>query len=107
MIGRATAGSGGAFLHVTGSASQPSSVPNNTIWIETSDRVTGYYIQQDEPSAPKEGEAWITYGKSADSDMNISQLEVFRLKPASAKQYLSGSWVTKTFKTYYNGSWSG
>ena len=107
MEGKTNTGGGGAHLFVIGRDTQPASVPNNTVWVNTPTRIMNFCVQNTQPGTANEGDAWLTYGEAGDSDMDISRLEVFRLKVTGVKQYLSGTWTDKTFKTYYNGTWHG
>ena len=106
MLGKTNTGGGGLRLTVVGGTVQPEHAVNGPIWVNTSDAINKYYVQRKTPDSPNEGDLRIQYGQAGETDINISRTNFFRLKVLAVKQYLSGSWADKTFKTYYDNAWS-
>jgi len=86
---------------VVGGTSAPSNPVGNTIWINTSNAITFYTFQPLTPSNPQEGWVWINVAPSySPVAFNALKENRIQLYPISAKQYISGAWVSKTAKTY-------
>jgi len=91
---------------VVGGTSAPSNPVGNTIWINTSNAITFYTFQPLTPSNPQEGWVWINVAPSySPVAFNALKENRIQLYPISAKQYISGAWVSKTAKTYQSGAW--
>ena len=54
----------------------------------------------------KEGTVWILTGTSSAAEFNALKKNSITVYPISAKQYVSGAWVTKTAKSYQDGAWT-
>ena len=52
-----------------------------------------------------EGMVWIVTGSSSQVEFNTVKKNCVQVYPISAKQYISGSWVSKTATSYQSGSW--
>lgn len=99
-------GGGGAGLNykVVGGTTQPTSPSENTIWINTSAKITGHVFDVNQP-AGSEGLVWIQTGTSSSVPFNALKKNTIQVYPIGAKQYISGAWVDVTAKTYQNGAW--
>ena len=99
-------GGGGAALNfsVVGNP-QPASPKENTIWVNTDVKITGYVFSAVEPADPVEGMVWISVGVSSSAPFNALKKNNITVYPMSAKQYVSGAWVDKTAKSYQGGAW--
>ena len=84
---------------------QPSNPKENTIWINTDDKITSYLFNATQPTNPTEGMAWIATDTSSSAEFNALKKNGIQVYPIYAKQYVSGAWVEKTAKTYQNGEW--
>lgn len=98
-------GSAGLNFKVVGGTSQPSSPSENTIWINTDVPVSGYIFSATEPEETIEGIAWISIGTQSSVEFNALKKNGIQVYPLSAKQYVSGAWVTVTVNSYQNGDW--
>lgn len=98
---------GGANLNfkIVGGTSAPANPNENTIWVNTSQKITGYYFSATQPENMDDGEVWISIGKSSPVAFNSLKKNTVQVYPLSAKQYVSGEWVNKTAKTYQSGAW--
>lgn len=97
-------GSGGLNFTIIGSATQPASAAENTIWVQ-GDAITNYQFSVDEPANPTEGLLWISVGTSSNVAFSVSASNPIYVYPVSCRQYVSGAWVTRTAKSYLNGQW--
>jgi hypothetical protein len=107
MLGRTnTGGGGGASLNfkVVGNP-QPETAKDNTIWVDTDVKITGWVFSATEPETPAEGMVWISTGTSSAVKFNALKKNVIMVCPVAAKQYVSGAWVEKDAKSYQGGQW--
>lgn len=110
MIGRTNsynlAGGEGASLNfkVVGNP-QPSNPSDNTIWVNTDVKITGWIFSATQPDNLTEGNVWISTGTSSPTAFNALQKNGIMVYPVSAKQYINGALVDKTAKTYQDGAW--
>lgn len=113
MIGKTNAGSGGGIeLYIVGGTTRPASPRENTIWLETSDAITGWEVGCNRPASASEGNVFISVdGATSATDLEISgntgkaRKQVVKISPSYGSQYINGAWVSKPMKTYVNGVW--
>lgn len=100
-------GCGGSSLNyeVVGGTSAPSSPSENTIWINTSTTITSHTFSATEPENPESGMAWISVGNYSPAAFSATEENSVMIYPVSAKQYVGGTWVSKTAKIYQGGAW--
>lgn len=106
-IGRTnTGGGGGGGLNfkVVGGTTAPNNPKENTIWINTDADITSWVFSVTEPTG-KDGMVWISTGTSSPVEFNALKKNGIVVCPISATQYISGTWVEKTAKSYQNGKW--
>lgn len=106
MIGITNVEGGGGSLNfkVVGDTSAPSSPTENTIWVNTSNDITGWAFTSKTPTA-SEGLVWFAIGNNSPVAFNAIKKNELWFYPGSCQQYVSGVWVTKTAKTYQLGTW--
>lgn len=107
MIGITNAGGGGGGslnFKVVGGTSAPTSPSENTIWVNTSNDITGWAFSVTAPTA-SEGLVWFAVGNSSSVAFNAIKKNGLWVYPGSCQQYISGIWVAKTAKTYQSGAW--
>lgn len=92
-------------FNVVGGATQPTNPAENTIWVNTDTEITGWIFSATQPATATEGMVWISVGASSPAAFNALNTNGVMVYPISAKQYLSGEWVSKTAKSYQNGEW--
>lgn len=96
---------GGAALNfkVVGNP-MPGSPSENTIWLNTDEKITGWVLSPSEPENPVEGLVWILVGTSSDVAFNALKKNRIQVYPLSAKQYLGGVWTKMESHIYQNGA---
>ncbi len=108
MIGPNGNGGGGIALKIIRAASAltlPATAAANTIAVITETEITGWVFSVSEPETPAEGTVWFATGTRSPVAVNILKKNGIWIYPASCQQYISGSWVSKTAKTYKGGAW--
>ncbi|MCI7810223.1 hypothetical protein MR626_13245, partial [bacterium] len=87
MIGRTNTGGGGGGLNfaIVGSTTQPSAPKENTIWINTDSKITGWVFSPEAPESPAEGLVWIKTGLSSAVAFNALKKNGLRVCPIQAK----------------------
>lgn len=100
-------GGGGAALNfkVMGGTAEPSNPAENTIWIDTDAKITGWLFSSHQPENPAEGMVWIATGSASNAEFNALKKNNITVYPLSAKQLINGAWVDKEAKSYQDGAW--
>lgn len=91
-------------FNIVGGTTAPSNPVENTIWVNTSNEITSWEFSATEPTG-SDGKVWIHVGTTSKVEFNILQDNVVKMYPLSAKQYISGAWVTKKIMIYNNSMW--
>ena len=99
-------GGGGANLNfkIVGNP-QPASPRENTIWIDTDEKITSWIFSATAPESPEEGMVWISIGTSSAVEFNALKKNSMLVYPLSAKQYVSGVWGTVEAQSYQGEEW--
>lgn len=108
MIGPNGNGGGGIALKIIRAASAltlPATAAANTIAVITEAEITGWVFSVSAPETPAEGMVWFATGTRSPVAVNVLKKNGIWIYPASCQQYVSGSWVSKTAKTYKGGAW--
>lgn len=97
---------GGASLNfkIVGGETQPSGVRENTIWVTTPVRVSGWVITNQEPEA-KEGLVWISTGTDGEAAFSATKGQTMMIYPAGVQQYIGGAWESRVAQIYKDGRW--
>lgn len=82
---------------------QPETAKDNTIWVNTDVKITGWIFSATQPETAAEGVVWFATGTSSAVEFNALKKNSIMVYPMSAKQYVNGAWVNKTAKSYQNG----
>ena len=98
-------GSGALNFNVVGGLTQPAGPKENTIWVNTDQKITSWIFSAEAPAKPEEGIVWVTTGASSQVAFNALKKNTVMVYPISAKQYVSGAWVDVTVKSYHDGKW--
>ena len=100
-------GGGGAALNFTvvGGTEQPARAKENTIWVNTDQKITSWVFSATEPTEPTEGMVWISTGASSLA-FNALKKNVIQVRPCGAKMHLNGAWENKKAQIYQNGAWA-
>lgn len=93
---------------VVGGIEQPTKPTKNMIWVNTDQNITNWVFSKSEPKSLEEGMIWFTTGN--DSAVSFFTLtmdgkEFDEVYPICAKQYVGGTWVDKTAKSWQGGEW--
>lgn len=97
--------SGGLNFEIVGGTSQPSNPTENMIWVNTSTTITSWVFSEEQPSNPSNGMIWVYIGESSNVRFNALKNNVIQICPHGIKQYVNGTWVDKTAKSYQNNEW--
>ena len=93
---------------VVGSETQPEQATENTIWVNTNVPVTKHKFSKKEPKNPIEGMVWFATGDGSNvafDRLSMDGVEYDEIAPFRCAQYVNGSWVDKTAKSYQGGKW--
>ena len=106
MILNFVGGSGGTGLNfaVVGSLTEPTSPAENTIWVKTETKITGYCFDNVQPEGT-EGLVWIYTASSAEVRFNVLKENAIYLRPIRARQYADGEWGVVTARIWQEGEW--
>ena len=99
-------GSGGLNFKIVGGTSEPSAPRENTIWVNTSEKITSWVFSFVEPAAPEEGMVWITLATTGAIGLNALKRNGIELHPISASQYIDGAWQIVTAMIWQDGAWT-
>lgn len=100
-------GGGGALLNfgvVSGTAA-PTYPRENTIWVNTDKKITGYYFSATQPENMTEGEVWFSVGTFSSVAFSATKKNSVMVYPLLAKQKIDGALVDVTAKSYQGGKW--
>ena len=99
-------GSGGLNLKIVGGTSEPSNPRENTIWVNTDQKITSWIFSAAEPDEPEEGIVWISTGTSSTVAFNALKKNGIQIHLIYTKQYINSAWVRKNTKIYQSGEWT-
>lgn len=106
QIDKSSADGAGINFKLVGGETQPSGPSENMIWVNTSDPITGYIFSATQPTEPAEGLIWIQTGKSSSVAFAATKKNPIYVYPIAVKQYVGGTWVSKSAKSYIGGEWT-
>lgn len=102
-------GSGGSEavlnFEVVGGTAAPANPSENTIWMNTDQNITGWYLSHSEPTEPSEGMAWICLGAFGDTEFNALKENGIQIFLIAGYQYINHVWEKKPIECYQNGEW--
>ena len=96
----------GLNFKVVGGTTQPANPKENTIWVNTSNEITGWIFSAEEPDVPEEGMVWFAVGLSSLAEFNALKENTLQVYPVLAKQYASGEWSESPAKIYQGEKWA-
>ena len=105
MIINTSGGGGGLNFEIAGGASEPTNPKENTIWVNTSEEITGWVLSPEAPASPAEGMVWIRTGESGKTAFNVLKKENIMVNPIRCDQYINGVWTAKSTSIYQAGEW--
>lgn len=104
MIFNLMAGGAGLNMQVVGNP-KPESPKENTLWVNTDEKITSWTVAVDEPENHAEGMVWIASAATSTAPINAAKKNTAMLYPQSAQQYTDGEWVSLNAAVYQNGAW--
>ena len=104
ILNISSGGGAGLNFKVLGGTVLPANPRENTIWVNTSAKITGNVFDVNQPTG-SEGLVWIQTGTSSSAPFNALKKDAIQIYPTGAKQYISGAWVDVVAKTYQDGAW--
>ena len=84
---------------------QPTNPKENTIWLNTDDKITGYYFQVEQPSNMQQGEVFVLTGAKSSVPFNALKKNGITVCPLRAQQMIYGTLKDIDAKIYQNGEW--
>ena len=91
---------------VVGGTAQSANPGENTIWVNTSNPITGWAFSAEKPSSPAEGMVWFFTPSPNTVAFDALKKNSIMVYPNAAKQYVSGAWTDVEAKVYQNGVWT-
>lgn len=109
MIFNMSGGGPSAALNfkVLGGTTEPENPTENTIWVNTDQKITGWAFAADEPSDPVDGMVWFGIGTPSIAEFNALKKNSIQVYPTSGKQYSEGSWKTVDVYVCKSNKWVG
>lgn len=106
-FGNTNAAAGGTSLNfkVVGGTTEPINPKDNIIWVNTSNKITGWYFSYKQPESMAEGEIWFATGASSDVAFNALKKNDVHIYPVKATQYVNSELKEVTAKFYQDGEW--
>ena len=106
-FGNTNAAAGGTSLNfkVIEGTTEPANPKDNMIWVNTSNKITGWYFSATQPENMVEGEVWFATGTSSDVAFNALEKNDIYVYPLKATQYVNGELKEVTAKFYQGGEW--
>lgn len=100
-------GGGGAGLNFTivGGTNQPENPKENTIWVNTDQKITGWSVSPNEPTEPVVGMVWLVNGLESSTPMDVLEENEILICPREARQYTENGWARLDALIYTNGEW--
>ena len=92
-------------FQIIGGTTQPENPKENTLWVDTSEAITGWTFRTDEPNDPVEGMVWLEHQHVGTEFNAITENSIY-VKLAAVFQYKDGSWENRDAEIYQNGEWS-
>ena len=102
-----TTGGGGTALNVKviGDTAQPANPSENTIWVNTSAKITEWVFSPVKPTDPVAGMVWFLTWVESSVPFNALKKNEIELFPMKAYQYIDSAWVYKEAQSYQGSSW--
>lgn len=99
---------GGAALNfrVVGGVTQPSGPKENTIWVNTDQKITSWFFAHAAPEEPEEGMVWIRLGSTGSVELNALKKNGIQLYPVTANQYIGNAWQVCIAQIWQDGGWN-
>lgn len=90
---------------VVGGTTEPDNPKENTIWVNTAQKITGWYFHPTQPENMGNGEVWFCTGATSLAAFDALKKNSIMVYPLNANQMVDGALVNVTAKSYQNGEW--
>lgn len=105
MIINMTGGAPALNFKVVGGTAAPNNPKENTIWVNTGEKITGWALSFGAPAEPYEGMVWIVTGTRGRNVFNALKKNTLAISPMAAKQYVNGALQAREAQIYIDGEW--
>lgn len=92
-------------FRVVDGTTAPENTTGTVIWVNTDQKITGWYFSAAQPENMKVGEVWFPTGTASSISFNALKKNNITVYPIYAKQYVSGTLVDKEVKISQDGKW--
>ncbi len=84
---------------------QPTNPKENSIWLNTDEKITGWYFQEKQPENMQHGEIFIATGTQSPVNFNALKKNGITVYPLKAQQMVSGTLKDIEAKIFKNDEW--
>lgn len=108
MIGLTNAGGGGGGglnFSIVGGLTQPTSPRENTIWVNTETKISGWAFSPTEPMSPEGSTVFFKTALTSSVGFNALRKNEIAVLPTSAQQYIGGQWKNVEAHVFIGGTW--
>lgn len=105
MVGGRT-GTGALNFNIVGGTTEPTNPSENTIWVNTSEEITGWELSSANSNTLATGGVWIQTGSITNINFNALKENVLMVYPLKAQQLISDVWTGMPTMIYQNGAWA-
>ena len=102
---KGTGGGGNPLNYKVVGNPQPANPKENTIWLNTDAKITGYSFAAEQPEEMAEGEAWIGTGNNSYVTFDALKKNSLMVYPYFAKQMSGGILKDVPVKMFHDGAW--
>lgn len=95
----------GLNFTVVGGTTQPNNPTENTIWVNTSTDITGWYFSVTQPENMINGDVWFETNMATPIEFNALKDNNIQLYPTDARQYVNSALVDVPVMIYQNNEW--
>lgn len=106
FITRRGGAGGGLNFKIVGGTTRPSKPKDNTIWVNTTEEITGWFFSAEEPALPTNGMVWFSTSSSSHVEFNALKKDGIQVYPVTARQYVNGAWHVVPTLSYMEGGWT-
>lgn len=98
-------GQGALQLRVLGGQTAPEHPREGTVWVKTTEKITGWAIGAEVPENPADGTVWIFSGQKGSVACNVLRKNQITVFPGQAQRYTGGKWENAEASLYTGGTW--
>lgn len=109
MQGRTNAGGTGGFglnLKIVNGTTMPSNPRENTVWVNTTTRITSYAFSYTQPETVSEGLLWLKISNlDSGVEVDVGKKNSVKLNLTFAALYTGSAWKNVECFVFYKGEW--